>query len=142
MTNEEFGDCLDRYGANLEFWPPENRAAGRAFADTTPGRRQLDAAKAFDALLAEVLSVPEPLGLRERILATAESRARPFDFASWLFTALWRPVALAAMPLAVGFTLGFTYPETDSLEEAVAVIAFSEIEEANGADSDEDLLNE
>ena len=130
MTNEEFADCLDRYGANLELWPPENRAAGRAFADTTPGGRQLDAAQAFDALLAEVLSVPEPLGLRERILANAGSRARPFDFAPWLFAALWRPVALAAMPLAVGFTLGFTYPETDGLEEAVAIIAFTEIEDA------------
>ena len=139
MTNEEFGDCLDRYGANLEDWPPQDHAAGRAFADTDPGRRQLDAARAFDALLTETLAVPEPLGLKQRILANADSRRRPIDSVSWLLAPLWRPIALAAAPLAVGFTLGFTYPETDSLEEAVAVIAFSEIEDVNGAGSEEDL---
>ncbi len=139
MTNEEFGDRLDRYGANLEDWPSADRAAGRAFVDTTEGRRQLDAAEAFDALLAETAAVPEPLGLKQRILANVDSRRRPIDFVSWLLAPLWRPIALAAAPLAVGFTLGFTYPETDSLEEDVAVIAFSEIEEANGADSSEDL---
>ena len=139
MTNEEFADCLDRYGANLELWPPEHRAAGRASAHTTEGRRQLDAARAFDTLFAETASVPVPLGLKQRILANVDSRRRPIDFVSWLLAPLWRPIALAAAPLAVGFTLGFTYPETDSLEEDVAVIAFSEIEEANGADSSEDL---
>ena len=139
MTNEEFGDRLDRYGANLEDWPSAGRAAGRAFADTTEGRRELDAARAFDALLAEAAAVPEPFGLRQRILANADSRRRPIDLVSWLLAPSWRPIALAAAPLAVGFTLGFTYPETDSLEEAVAVIAFSEIEEVNGADSEEDL---
>ena len=139
MTNEEFGDRLDRYGANLEDWPPADRAAGRAFADTTEGRRQLDAARAFDALLAETAAVPEPLGLKQRILANVDFRKGPMDFMSWLSAPLWRLIALAAAPLAVGFTLGFTYPGTDSLEEAVAVIAFSEIEEANGADSGEDL---
>ena len=139
MTNEEFGDCLDRYGANLEDWPPQDRAAGRAFADTDPGRRQLDAARAFDALLTEALAVPEPLGLKQRILANADSRRRPIDLVSWLLAPSWRPIALGLAPLAVGFTLGFTYPETDSLEEAVAVIAFSEIEDVNGAGSEEEL---
>ncbi len=129
MTNEEFADCLDRYGANLERWPRAVRASGRAFANTDPGRRQLDAARAFDALLAEAVPVPEPFGLKQRILANVDSRRHPIDFVSWLAAPLWRPVALAAAPLAVGFTLGFTYPETDSLEEAVAIIAFTEIED-------------
>ena len=138
MTNEEFSDCLDRYGTNLEDWPREGRSAGRAFANTDSGRRQLAAARAFDALLTETLVAPEPLGLKERILANADSRT---DFVSWLFGPLWRPVALAAAPLAVGFTLGFAYPETDrlELEEAVAVIAFTDIEEANGNDSGGEL---
>ena len=137
MTKEEFGECLDRYGTNLEYWPAARRAAGRAFADTPAGRRQLDAARALDALLAETMSVPEPLGLKQRILANVGSEGRPMDFVSWLLAPLWRPVAIAAAPLALGFTLGFTYPETDGLEEAVAVMAFTEIEEANGAGSEE-----
>ena len=136
MTNEEFGQHLDRYGTNLEHWPTGHREAGRAFADTAAGRRQLDAARSLDALLAETMSVPEPLGLKERILANAVSEGRPLDIMSWLFAPLWRPVAVAAAPLALGFTLGFTYPETDGLEEAVAVIAFTEIEEVNGAGSE------
>ncbi len=138
MTNEEFSDCLDRYGTDLENWPREGRSAGRAFANTDAGRRQLEAARAFDALLTETLVVPEPLGLKTRILANTDSRS---DFVSWLVGPLWRPVALAAAPLAVGFTLGFTYPEMDSLEleEAVAVIAFTEIEEANGNGNGEEL---
>ena len=139
MTNDEFRESLDRYGANLERWPAPRREAGRAFADTSDGRRQLDAARAFDTLLAETLEVPEPLGLKARILAHVNAEGRPIDILSWLFAPLWRPIALAAAPLAVGFTLGFTYPETESLEEAVAIIAFSEIEEVNGADSVEDL---
>jgi len=133
MTNEEFGGYLDRYGSNLEHWPARERAAGSAFADTPAGRRQLDAARSLDALLAETMSVPEPLALKQRILANVGSDGRPIDFLSWLFAPLWRSLALAAAPLALGFTLGFTYPETDGLEEAVAVIAFTEIEEANGA---------
>ncbi|MDE0055443.1 MAG: hypothetical protein OXP28_17495 [Gammaproteobacteria bacterium] len=136
MTNEEFRECLDRYGSDLERWPDGQRGVGRAFADTVPGRRELDAARAFDALLAETSSVPEPLGLRERILANVRSEGRPMDLVSWLFAPLWRPAALAVAPLALGFTVGFTYPETDSLEEAVAVIAFTEIEEAVDPDSD------
>ena len=139
MTNEEFRDCLDRYGTNLERWPAARRAAGRAFADTSEGRRQLDAACAFDALLAETLEVPEPLGLKARIVAHVNAEGRLADMLSWLFAPLWRPIAFAAAPLALGFTLGFTYPETESLEEAVAIIAFSEIEEVNAADSVEDL---
>ena len=136
MTNEEFGQHLDRYGTNLEIWPAGARAAGRAFAETPAGGRQLDAARSLDALLAETMSVPEPLGLKRRILANVGSEGRPIDFVSWLFAPLWRPVAFAAAPLALGFTLGFTYPETDGLEEAVAVIAFTEIEEANGVGSE------
>ena len=139
MTNEEFRECLDRYGANLDRWPAERHVAGRAFADTSEGRRQLDAARTFDALLAETLEVPEPLGLKARILAHVNAEGRPADMLSWLFAPLWRPIALASAPLALGFTLGFTYPETESLEEAVATIAFSEIEEVNGADSVEDI---
>ena len=139
MTNEQFGECLDRYGTNLEHWPASQRAAGRAFAGTPSGRRQLDAAQSLDALLVETMPVPEPLGLMERILANVRAEERPADFVSWLFAPLWRPVALAAAPLALGFTVGFTYPETDGLEEAVAVIAFTEIEEVNGTGSDEEL---
>lgn len=143
MTNEEFADCLDRYGTNLEDWPAGVQMSGRAYTETPRGQRQLETARRFDALLAETLDVPEPFGLKERILANAESRAEspngPMDFASWLLGPLWRPIALAAAPLAVGFTLGFTYPETDSLEEAVAAIAFSEVEEVNGVGSDGEL---
>ena len=139
MTNEEFAERLDRYGANLDDCPREDRAAGLAFAKTDPGRRQLEAACAFDALLTEILVVPEPMGLKQRILANVYSRKEPDGSRVLLVGPLWRPIALAAAPLAVGFTLGFTYPETDSLEEAVAVIAFSEIEEVNGAASEEDL---
>lgn len=139
MTNEEFRECLDRYGANLERWPAARREAGRAFADTSEGRRLLEAARTFDALLAETLEVSEPLGLKARIVAHVNAEGRSADMLSWLFAPWWRPIALAAAPLAVGFTLGFTYPETESLEEAVAIIAFSEIEEANGADGVEDL---
>ena len=136
MTNEEFRECLDRYGSDLERWPDGQRAVARAFAGTAAGRRELDAARAFDALLAEASSVPEALGLRERILANVRAQGRPIDLVFWLFAPLWRPAALAVAPLALGFTVGFTYPETDSLEEAVAVIAFTEIEEAVGADGD------
>ena len=132
MTNEEFQECLDRYGTNLERWPAERRGPGRACADTSEGRRRLDAARAFDALLAETLAVPEPLGLKARILVHVNAEGRLIDMMSWLFAPLWRPIALAAAPLALGFTLGFTYPETDGLEEAVAIIAFTEIEEVNG----------
>ena len=133
MTNEEFADCLDRYGTNLQDWPTDARAAGRAVADGESGRRQLEAARAFDAMLAEALAVPEPLGLKQRILANADAR---MDFLSWLVGPLWRPVVMAAAPLALGFTLGFSYPETEGLAELadeVAIIAFSEIQQVNGA---------
>ncbi len=131
MTPEEFAGYLDRHGADLECWPAKLRDAARGVARTAAGRAEMEKTRAFEAMLEECLPAPPALGLKARILAHVET-ARPPVMAWWFGGALWRPIGAAVAPLALGFTLGFSWPmpddsAEDAFEDAVSVLAFSSV---------------
>ena len=141
MTPGEFAGYLDRHGADLERWPAKLRDAARAVARTAAGRAELETARAFEAMLEECLPAPPALGLKARILARVDP-ARPPVMAWWFGGALWRPIGAAVAPLALGFTLGFTWPtpddpSEDAFEDAVSVLAFSSVFEDELAVTDD-----
>ena len=144
MTIDEFIGYLDVHGANLERWPAELRAGAHAVAATAAGRSELEAARAFEALLVDSLPAPPELGLRERILGRLAEGRPPAAAAwpAWLTLARWRPIAATAVaPLALGFVLGFALPdEEDGFEDTVSALAFSPVFEeeiaAEGAASE------
>ena len=125
---------MDAHGADLERWPSRLRAEARAVADTAAGRSELAAARALEALLAESLPPPPLFGLKARILAGVP-HAVP-GWPEWLASARWRRLAgVATAPLALGFVLGFAWPnEDDALEDAVSGLAFSATLEATLAE--------
>ena len=128
MTIDEFIRHLDVHGADLDRWPPELGGAARVAAATAAGRSALEAARAFEALVAESLPAPPALGLKARILARLEPGAGPARPA-WLAAPRWRSLAAVVVaPLALGFVLGFAWPsEEDAFEDAVSVLAFSSV---------------
>ena len=128
MTIDEFIRYLDVHGADLDRWPPGLGGAARGVAATAEGRSAHEAARAFEALVAESLPVPPALGLKARILARLEPGTGP-ALPGWLATVRWRPLAAAAVaPLALGFVLGFAWPsEEDAFEDVVSVLAFSSV---------------
>jgi len=140
MTIAEFIRYLDVHGADLERWPAELRAAAHAVAASAAGRSALEAAQAFEALLEDNLPAPPGLGLKDRILArVAEARRPAAAWPGWLTPARWRPLAATAVaPLALGFVLGFAWPnEEDGFEDAVSELAFSPVfEEELAAEGD------
>lgn len=130
MTIDEFIAHLDVHGADLERWPAELRAGAHEVAATAAGRSELEAVRAFEALLEGSLPAPPELGLKDRILARlAEAPLPAAAWPAWLTPARWRPLAATAVaPLALGFVLGFGWPnEEDGFEDAVSELAFSPV---------------
>ena len=72
ITQQEFQDILDRFGADAAQWPADRRAAAEALvARSDEARHMLDVARA----LQQALSGPAakaPTGLKERILKATE----------------------------------------------------------------------
>lgn len=133
MTIEEFSRYLDVYGADLERWPADLRDAAHPVMARPAGRSALQAAQAFEALLADSLPAPPEMGLKARILGRLAEMRSPTSasagWPAWLTPARWRPLAATAVaPLALGFVLGFAWPiEEDGFEDAVSALAFSSV---------------
>ena len=109
MDDETFEDCLDRFGPDLDRWPDHHAGARTLLERSAPARALLAEARALDAVLDDLLpSVGAPLGLRARLVANLPSRRPWFE---WLTIAIWRPAALALVPLVVGFGVGLNVAE-------------------------------
>ncbi len=118
MDLTDFSDHLDRLGADLRQWPDAAQQAARILLGESsefsePGRLEqqaaaelLDRARRFERLFDTLPSAPATAELRGRILGEL-----PIDrwrtLSEWFHAALWRPVAAAAMPLILGFAIGF-----------------------------------
>jgi len=122
MTLEEFERHLDIHGAALQRWPAEAAARVRELLDTsTPARAAL--------AQAERLSAELNLALPAYSLTTAALRARILDEVTRGTAARWtihrliggdgwvRPMAMALIPLCLGFAIGVGYPEPSSVSE-------------------------
>lgn len=71
MMDEQFKDCLDRYGGELDAWPPEAAAAARRLLAVSPAAQALlDETAEIERALRES-EAPPPPGLASRIFAAA-----------------------------------------------------------------------
>lgn len=132
MTLDTFIENLDRYGPDLAAWPTADAAAARALLKrSAPAAQAMDQALAVDALLRALPDRPAAAHLARRISARAGVSSDLWTaFADWFGQALWRPALAAALPLILGFVLGFTSPQRSDtndaeLLETVGLLAFS-----------------
>jgi hypothetical protein len=131
-----FTTLLDTFGADRSRWP----ARDRAFADGVLARSQdaqhaFEQARALDALLDTALRVPaiDPSALRDRVLTGLGARDRGALWFGWLTRGpwLWRPIALALVPLALGIVAGATLPQGGADDpELIAALQVMVIEAA------------
>ncbi len=117
MELVDFENALDRHGAELDRWPaPLVHQARELLEASAPARRLLEEARQLEAVLDEILAdVPTPTGLKTRVIANLPS-VEPW--LQWWTAKAWRPVALALVPLAVGFGVGMNV--AGSLDEDTA----------------------
>ena len=116
MDDETLEDSLDRFGPDLDRWPDHHRAAARILLERSATARELLAeALELESTLDDLLpSARAPLGLRTRVLANLPAREAWFE---WLTVKAWRPVALALLPLAIGFGVGLNAAQTVAMQE-------------------------
>lgn len=130
MNIEEFERRLDRFGSDVESWPiTERRAALELLEREELARGLLDQAMQIETAIPRALSVPEPKGLKRRIMDEIQAGQKP----AWLdlvFKSLWRPVALAMVPVSVGFVAGATTQESYAdLDVELVLETFSDYEQ-------------
>lgn len=125
MTVQDFADLVDRHGAAPEQWPATLRAAAGGLLAASASARQLlaDAERLARGLDRVLRAVPAPLGLATRIVANAPRRDAWLD---WLGVKLWRPAALACLPLVCGFVAGMGFIDDTTDLEDMALVAFAD----------------
>jgi hypothetical protein len=122
MDERTFAALLDRHGADRKHWPAaQAREAELLLERSAAARTELERARALDGLLADLANAsPFPARpARARIATALEAGIRRTDrwqrLGDWFTVALWRPIALAALPLALGFLAGVQHaPSVDA----------------------------
>lgn len=114
MDAERFRDLAAAYGADPRRWPPDERAAARAFlAADRRAERLLFEARLLDAALDASAAPPASAALRDRVIADAaragltprpQRRVGGFSPLAWLSGAGW--AAAGAAGVAIGLSSG------------------------------------
>lgn len=146
LSAQRFARLLACYGADPVHWPDAERAAAQTFLDNNvSARAMLREAMALDHWLQSPASqAPAFTGLEARLLQRklpSATRGAVERLLAWLLPApglelrlLWRPVAVACLPLVIGLLVGFQVelaPEAyaTSLEEELYLISLSDYAE-------------
>lgn len=146
MTEQRFAQLLACYGAQPERWPAAERAAALKLLDSNANAQGMASeARQFDQwLLSPVAQSPAFADLATRLLQRelpSPARSLIDRLLTWLLPSpelpwrqLWRPVAVACLPLAIGLLVGFQIelvPETyaTSVEEELYLISLSDYAE-------------
>ena len=130
MDIEHFELKLDQFGSNLDQWPDDERRVAIELREQNPSARLLlQNELALVASIEKAMFVPIPYGLKRRILDRVQVENKPL----WLeviFKNLWRPIALAVIPVAVGFVAGAATQESYSeLNLELVLETFSDFEQ-------------
>ena len=111
MNIDRFKILLDGYGADPARWPAAERAAGEAFARTTPEAASLiAAARALDRTLACVPAAApalDPVAVAAAASAAPQRRARQPRRPGFGFAFAWPNFAGLAAAMVVGFVVGW-----------------------------------
>lgn len=146
LTSQRFARLLASYGADPVRWPDAERAAALSFLDdNVSARAMLREAMELDQWLQSPASqVPTFAGLEARLLQhrlPLATRSTLERLLAWLLPAhsfelgqLWRPLAVACLPLVIGLLVGFQVelvPEVyaTTLEEELYLISLSDYAE-------------
>lgn len=118
MDDETFEHFLDRHGPDLERWPDDLAAGARSLVEhSARARATFLEARELEAMLDDLLgAVAAPLGLRRRVLANLPEREAWLE---WLTVRAWRPVALAMVPLVIGFGVGLNVAQGATTQSTV-----------------------
>lgn len=118
MDDDTFEHFLDRHGSHPERWPGDLAAGARNLLEhSARARETLLEARALESSLDDLLgAVATPLGLRRRVLANLPEREAWLE---WLTVRAWRPVALAMVPLVIGFGVGLNVAQGAAIQSAV-----------------------
>lgn len=125
LDERRFEALLDLHGAEIDYWPIDVRdAAHRLLASSADARHLLQDARLLDdALDGLLVDVSPPLGLKTRIVASTPPRDAWLD---WLTVAVWRPVALACLPLMLGFAFGANVADDTADLQDQLLVAFAD----------------
>ena len=131
MDLTEFAGALDRWGPDLDRWPPA--AAGRARAlltgpQSADAAREVEAALALERMLANAPPDTVTPGLAQRITSNLSPAAQWPAWVTWLTSTRWRPARLALVPVLFGFAIGVAMPQSidTSLSEELTWSALSD----------------
>jgi len=122
-----FGENLDRYGIDMDRWPPELRTQAAGLLETSEAaRRMYDQAMQLTTLLSQLPEKAAAPGLGSRIVTGVPPQAWS-GVVEWFTAALWRPALAAALTLAFGFALGVyqQQPLDEDLADELSLLAFS-----------------
>lgn len=138
FDQHQFEALLDRHGAASADWPTEVRVQALELLKSSPEAQRLHAgAQRLDDVLDDILAnVAPPLGLRTRIIANAPQRDAWLD---WLTVRVWRPVALASLPLVLGFAFGANFADDTTDLEDQLLVAFADADSLEGFTLAEDI---
>ena len=131
MNSKDFEHHLDIYGSRWERWPEHLRLDAQRFLKDNEEAKSLYAQVIeLDEILPLTQPSDAPSYLRTRILANVARTA--IHSGNWLdlfLTQLWRPAAVALVPLFLGFAVGFFDQESvDELEEEIVALSFTDFE--------------
>jgi hypothetical protein len=135
MTLDEFGEGLDRYGAELARWPAPHRAQAEALLRADgEAARLLAEAGAVAATLAQAMR-PLPLDAAAAGRIVAAALGQETAAAASGLPAGGRLAALAALALVIALGLGFlagSLAPAEDDEDTVAVLVFGGDTDQNG----------
>ena len=138
MNERNFEELLNRHGSDLSVWPEHLRnEANELLSENTTAHAMLNAQATVDQVLNDVMVVPKPYSLEQRVMARFAGRKRWFELGQ--FSAFfWKPAFAAAFSLAFGFYLGAANQELPiDLAEDLTYVTFYDYEEWSGDTEDE-----
>lgn len=129
MELSNFEGLIDRYGPNVEQWSDAEakRMATEFLEKSDEARNLISAERDIQRLTERAMFVPQPTGLRERILEQVD-RTRRSTRPAWT-KYIWpvlQPV-LATLPLIIGFYVGFiSKGDSENMDEVVTFATFED----------------
>jgi len=129
MKLSQFEELVDRQGANLESWRDDSaREQALALLQTSVAAQAvLRNAQTVDNLAPKALRVPVPQGLERRIM-NAIANSKPLQRTWQRICTNWilKP-ALAVVPLALGFLIGFSQSNQSTIiEDEITTVHFED----------------
>lgn len=129
MELTKFEELIDRHGADLKCWTDEE-LRDQAFAllqSSTAAQELLRNAQAVEKWVPKAMFVPVPHGLERRIM-NAIAGTKPLARTWQLICKNWilKP-ALAVVPLALGFLIGFAQANHSTIiEDEITTVHFED----------------